>query len=297
MFEETVEQTQLRQAVSAMARRYGHSYFVGKAKSGEHTHELWDEAGKLGYLGVSVPTEYGGGGGGITELAIVCEELAAAGCPLLLLVVSPAIAGTILAKHGTSRAAPALPARHRRRLAQDRVRDHLNPRPARTSTGSPPPPAATATSGSSMDASASSPASTRPSTSSWWPGPRTPAPVGWHRRLFVLPTDAPGLTRSQLEMEIVSPENQFLLYLDEVRVPGGRADRRRHRGGPARVVRRAQPGADHGGRDGHRHRPVRAGAGVLLRVATLGLGPPHRLPPRGRPPAGARADPGRSWPG
>src|SRR5215218_2865783 len=98
---ETQEQSQLRAAVAAMAQRYGHSYFVDKAKSGGHTDELWAEAGKLGYLGVNVPTEYGGGGAGITELAIVCEELGAAGCPLLLLVVSPAIAGTILAKHGT----------------------------------------------------------------------------------------------------------------------------------------------------------------------------------------------------
>ena len=98
---ETPEQIQLREAVSTMARRYGHPYFVAKAKSGGHTDELWAEAGKLGYLGANLPAEYGGGGGGITELTIVCEELAAAGCPLLLLVVSPAIAGTILTKHGT----------------------------------------------------------------------------------------------------------------------------------------------------------------------------------------------------
>jgi alkylation response protein AidB-like acyl-CoA dehydrogenase len=38
--------------------------------------------------------------------------------------------------------------------------------------------------------------------------------------LFLVPTDAPGLTSSKLDMEIVSPENQWLLYLDEVRVPG-----------------------------------------------------------------------------
>src|SRR5690348_15472388 len=100
-FTETVEQQQLRAAVAALGQRYGHEYFVAKAKAGEHTTELWAEAGKLGYLGVSVPAEYGGGGGGITELAIVCEEFAAAGCPLLLLVVSPAIAATIIAKHGT----------------------------------------------------------------------------------------------------------------------------------------------------------------------------------------------------
>src|SRR5437762_444495 len=100
-FDPTPEQQALREAVAALGRRYGHEYYVRKAKAGEHTTELWDDAAKLGYLGVSVPVEYGGGGGGITELAIVCEELAAAGCPLLLLVVSPAIAATVVAKHGT----------------------------------------------------------------------------------------------------------------------------------------------------------------------------------------------------
>jgi alkylation response protein AidB-like acyl-CoA dehydrogenase len=44
-----------------------------------------------------------------------------------------------------------------------------------------------------------------------------------------VPTDAPGLSRSKIEMEIVSPENQFQLFLDDVRVPaagliGGSAD-------------------------------------------------------------------------
>ena len=91
-FDYTSEQQDLRDAVAKLGKRYGHEYFVRKAKAGEHTDELWDEAAKLGYLGVNVPEEYGGGGGGIAELAIVCEELAAAGCPLLLLVVSPAIA-------------------------------------------------------------------------------------------------------------------------------------------------------------------------------------------------------------
>src|SRR5215813_746581 len=99
--EPTDEQRLLRESVAALGKRYGHEYFVRKAKSGGHTTELWAEAGKLGYLGANLPVEYGGGGGGITELAIVTEELAAAGCPLLLLVVSPAIAGTVIAKHGT----------------------------------------------------------------------------------------------------------------------------------------------------------------------------------------------------
>ncbi|HET6211823.1 MAG TPA: acyl-CoA dehydrogenase [Micromonosporaceae bacterium] len=215
-FDLTPEQDQLRDAVRALGRRYGHKYFVQKAKSGGKTTELWAEAGKLGYLGVSVPTEYGGGGGGITELAIVCEELAAAGCPLLLLVVSPAIAGTILARHGTDeqrkRLLPGVASGEHKvvfaitepeagsnfhRLGTVAQRDPgggwvLNGRKcfisgvdeadyilvvARTDLG----------------------------------GKLRPA-------LFVVPTGVAGLSTSALELEIVSPEKQFLLYLDGVRV-------------------------------------------------------------------------------
>src|SRR5689334_14660044 len=107
-FDPTPEQELLRSSVAALGARYGHSYYVERAKAGEHTDELWAEAAKLGYLGVNVPAEYGGGGAGITELAIVTEELAAAGCPLLLLVVSPAIVATIVAKHGTESQRQAL---------------------------------------------------------------------------------------------------------------------------------------------------------------------------------------------
>ncbi|MEO3776290.1 acyl-CoA dehydrogenase [Micromonospora sp. B11E3] len=224
-FDLTPEQEQLRDAVRALGRRYGHGYFVGKAKAGEHTTELWDEAGRLGYLGVNIPTEYGGGGGGITELALVCEELAAAGCPLLLLVVSPAIAGTVLARNGTDeqrkRFLPGLAdgstkivfaitepeaGSNFHRLGTVARRDGddwvLSGRKcfisgvdearyvlvvARVAVGD----------GSSAEAA-----------------PRKLKPA-----LFVVPTDAPGLTRSKLDMEIVSPEHQFLLYLDDVRVP------------------------------------------------------------------------------
>src|ERR1041385_3255008 len=49
-----------------------------------------------------VPSEeYDGGGLGMAALSWVGEEIAAAGCSLLLIVVSPAIVGSILTKHGT----------------------------------------------------------------------------------------------------------------------------------------------------------------------------------------------------
>ncbi|MGW6470117.1 acyl-CoA dehydrogenase family protein [Streptomyces nigra] len=89
---ETEEHKALRAAVAALGKRHGRAY---------DRETLWAEAAKLGYLGVNLPEEYGGGGGGISELSIVLEELGAAGCPLLLMVVSPAICGTVIARFGT----------------------------------------------------------------------------------------------------------------------------------------------------------------------------------------------------
>ncbi|MEV5435078.1 acyl-CoA dehydrogenase family protein [Streptomyces sp. NPDC052682] len=82
----------LRAAVSTLGRRHG--------REGDTAH-LWSEAGRLGYLGVNLPEAYGGGGGGITELSLVLEELGAAGCHLLMMIVSPAICGTVIARFGT----------------------------------------------------------------------------------------------------------------------------------------------------------------------------------------------------
>ena len=93
-FTETDEQQALRAAVAQLAASYGYEYSVAKARADESLTELWAEAGKLGYLGVNLPEEFGGGGQGMYELAIVEEELGAAGCGLLMMVVSPAICGS-----------------------------------------------------------------------------------------------------------------------------------------------------------------------------------------------------------
>ncbi|MFD6889032.1 acyl-CoA dehydrogenase family protein [Streptomyces sp. NPDC059957] len=98
---ETEEHQALRAAVAALGRKYGREYLARTAREGGHPDELWADAAKLGYLGVNLPEEYGGGGGGIAELSIVLEELGAAGCPLLMMVVSPAICGTVISRFGT----------------------------------------------------------------------------------------------------------------------------------------------------------------------------------------------------
>ncbi|MGW4464528.1 acyl-CoA dehydrogenase family protein [Micromonospora sp. NPDC004704] len=217
-FDLTSEQEQLRDAVRALGRRYGHEYYVKKAKAGEHTTELWQEAGRLGYLGVNIPEEYGGGGGGITELAIVCEELAATGSPLLMIVVSPAIVATVITRHGTEE--------QRKRFLPGMADGTLKIAFAITEpeAGSNSHKLGTIArrdgddwllSGRKCFISGVDDAAyvlvvgrTEDATT----GKLKPA-------LFVVPTDAPGFTKSKLDMEILSPESQWMLYLDDVRLP------------------------------------------------------------------------------
>ncbi|MFD5281845.1 acyl-CoA dehydrogenase family protein [Streptomyces rubrogriseus] len=92
---ESEEHKSLRAAVSAFAQTHPHT------SNAEDGKRLWQDAAKLGYIGVNLPETYGGGGAGITELSLVLEELGAAGNPLLMMIVSPAICGTVIARFGT----------------------------------------------------------------------------------------------------------------------------------------------------------------------------------------------------
>jgi alkylation response protein AidB-like acyl-CoA dehydrogenase len=233
-FDPTPEQVLLRDSVAALGKRYGHGYFVARAKAGEHSDELWADAAKLGYLGVNLPVEYGGGGGGITELAIVVEELAAAGCPLLLLVVSPAIAGTVIARHGTeeqrARFLPGL-ADGTEKICFAITEPDAGSNFHRLSTV-----ARAAPDGgylltgrkvyiSGVDECGHVLVVARMADGTQ----RSDGSARLKPALFLVPTDAPGLSHSKIEMEIVSPENQYLLFFDDLHLPaeallGGSAD-------------------------------------------------------------------------
>ncbi|MDN3023343.1 acyl-CoA dehydrogenase family protein [Streptomyces sp. S.PB5] len=208
---ETDEHKALRRAVAALGKRHGRGY------DREH---LWSEAGKLGYLGVNLPEEYGGGGGGIFELSLVLEELGAAGCPLLMMVVSPAICGTVIARFGTpaqkSTWLPAL-ADGTRTMAFGITEPDAGSNSHRITTT----------------------ARRDPDTGDWLltgrkvfisgvdiadatliVGRTEDSRTGRLKPcLFIVPKDAPGFTRRQIDMELQAAEKQFELTLDDVRLP------------------------------------------------------------------------------
>ena len=71
-FTESEERLTLRREVAKLASGYGREYFTTAARSGGKTTDLWLAIGRYGYLGINIPEEYGGGGGGIGDIAAVC---------------------------------------------------------------------------------------------------------------------------------------------------------------------------------------------------------------------------------
>jgi alkylation response protein AidB-like acyl-CoA dehydrogenase len=217
-FHETEEQQALRKAVAELGRRYGHDYTAPRARAREPLSELWAEAGKSGFIGVNLPAQYGGGGAGLYELAIVGEELNAAGCGLLMLVVSPAINGTIISRFGT-----------------DEQKRRWLPGIASGET-------IMAFGITEPDAGSNShniTTTARRDGSDWVLNGRKIYVSGVDHAqailivartedaktgrlkpaLFAFPTDTPGFEYKAIDMDVVMPDKQFLLFLDDVRLP------------------------------------------------------------------------------
>ncbi|MFF6789128.1 acyl-CoA dehydrogenase family protein [Streptomyces filamentosus] len=203
------EHTELRAAVAALGRRHG---------PGFDRAALWAEAGKLGYLGVNLPEEYGGGGGGMAELSIVLEEAGAAGAPLLMMVVSPAICGTVISRFGTDgQKAAWLPglADGTRTMAFGITEPDAGSNSHRITTTATRTEDGWVLSGRKVFVSGVDIAD-----ATLIVGRTSDARTGSLKAcLFIVPRDTPGFGRRHIEMELDADEKQFELTLDDVHLP------------------------------------------------------------------------------
>ena len=166
---------------------------------------------------MNIPQKYGGGGAGLTELAIVCEELAAEGTPLLLLLVSAAISGEMITGFGTSEQRemwlPGLAAgttkvvfaitepdagSNMRRLATTAMRDGDDWLLSGTKYYI-----------SGVDEAEALLVVAKTGTDQDGNGQLS---------LFIVPADAPGLGTQPLPVDLLLPERQFTLAFDAVRL-------------------------------------------------------------------------------
>ncbi len=212
------EHKAIRESVAGIAERFRPATFLERGRSGGDIEELWSELGKAGLLGVHLPEEYGGGGGGMAEAVVVVEELSAHGMPLLIWVISPAICGSILAAHASEVMKkdwlPGL-ADGTRKMAFGLTEPDAGSNSHEISTTARRDGDGWVISGQkyyisaidqcdalllvARDGDLSDPSRKRLS-------------------IFVVPKDAPGLTIQQIPTSIVSPDRQFTVFLDDVRV-------------------------------------------------------------------------------
>ena len=91
----------IQEAARGVTKQYPRSYILQCIKEDRFPDELWRELGKFGLLGLSIPEEHGGSGGGVLEITALNEALALAGVPTLFLVVT-GLGRVPIVRHGTA---------------------------------------------------------------------------------------------------------------------------------------------------------------------------------------------------
>src|ERR1700712_5294565 len=218
-FSDPAEYTDLRAAVREITLAHGGAEFAEHARTATPQSGLWSDLGKAGFIGINVPTEFGGGGAGMSELAVVAEEAAGAGCPLLLLLGSSAIGVEVLAKHGS-------------RVQQQEWLTQLSDGSLKMAVAITEPDAGSNSHKITTTAVRDGDAYLITGSKYYISGIDESAAVltvvrtgvdeatGRARiSMFIVPTDAPGLRWNVLPVAAQIPDKQFTVFFDQVRVP------------------------------------------------------------------------------
>lgn len=217
--DKTAELDAFRDSIGRLCRPYGHDYFLRTSDEKSNARELWEALGQTGALSVAIPEEYGGGGAGIEELAIVSEQTAIAGSPIMLISLSPAVCASMLVHHGSAeQKAEWLPG-----LADGSKilgfaitepdagsNTHNITTRARFDNGE------WVLSGQKYYVSHVDNCDALMVVAQAEGGPDDLEPG---LKVFLVPTDVAGLSKTVIDVEVISPELQYSLFFDDVRIP------------------------------------------------------------------------------
>lgn len=205
----------LRESVGRLVGRFGRKYFQDVYKRGEKPDELWRAMGEAGFLGVHISEAWGGGGSGLADYNVVVEECAAQGCPMLSLVIG-SICAPIIEQHGSDALKEAwLPglATGRKRLSFAITEPNAGTNTHKVTTTA-------RRHGSGW----------RLTGSKYWTSGVDEADAivvvcrsemvddrGRNKlSLFLVPANAPGVTRQPIETALHVPETSFTMFFDNV---------------------------------------------------------------------------------
>jgi alkylation response protein AidB-like acyl-CoA dehydrogenase len=212
----------LREGVRSLLRRYGRGYFLDCYRGGREPAELWRDLCQAGYVGAGLPGHLGGGGSPLDAVLAVGEELAAAGMPLLSFIMTE-LCLPVLARHllpeTAARLLPPI-------IAGDR----------RLAFAITEPDAGTNSFAMATTAVRSGPDYLVSGRKRWissagdaddlflvCAGGEPPPGRGGRRPITMLMVDlrAPGVSTEVLTADAGTPERQYDVILDSVRVPAG----------------------------------------------------------------------------
>ncbi|MDF2444111.1 MAG: hypothetical protein JWR01_2314 [Subtercola sp.] len=217
-FSVSAELADLTRGVASIVAPYGGAYYGAHARDREPCVEVWTALGDAGFIGVNIPEQYGGGGAGMLELALVTEESAAQGVPLLLLLVSSAICAEVISTFGSD-------------AQKERWLPQLAAGRSKMSFAITEPDAGSNTHEISTNAVRDGDDWLLNGSKYYISGvdeavamlvvARTGRDAAGKplMSLFVVPTDAAGLECTRIDMDIALPEKQFTVFFGDVRLP------------------------------------------------------------------------------
>ena len=209
----------LRASVGKLVGKYGRKYFQDAVANQTQPDELWAELGTAGFLGVHIPEAYGGSGGGLAELNIVIEECAAQGCPMLSLVIASICAPIIEAYGSTELKDRWLPgiATGKLKMAFAITEPDAGSNTHNVSTS-----ARKVDGGWSIQGAKYWTSGIDESDAVMVVAKDPEMETGNGRSalsLFVMPADAPGISYTRIDAAVKTPERQFSVFFDDVRLP------------------------------------------------------------------------------
>lgn len=94
----------IRESVRGIADDFGREYWQEHIDNKEFPEEYWQALADDGWLGVTIPEEYGGEGLGMLEMSIIIEELSRGGGQGgIIFVLTPVFGGIGIQRHGNEK--------------------------------------------------------------------------------------------------------------------------------------------------------------------------------------------------
>ena len=208
----------VREATLGVVRRFGRDDWLAAARAEQFPEDIWSAMAEQGLLGLGVPEELGGAGGGLVEVATAMETMSAEGMPIALYLLT-AFAREAILHHGSDEqkkrfVAPTATGERKMAFAITEPNAGTNSfaietRATRTVDGT------WLLSGNKIFISGAD-----ASDHMLVVARTTPAREVADRRqgmsLFVVDTHAPGVTLQQQDIDILMGDQQFSVFFDDV---------------------------------------------------------------------------------